>query len=102
MVVVAVAAAVVVVEGSSPCCSSCLDSLKFFHHDLRSRLLGGEAWEVVGVGDFMWEAVVVVVAVAWWKLGGDVIVDAAAREDDATTGTGSVDQHRAQAMPSQL
>lgn len=39
------------VEGSSPCDSSCLeDSLKFFHQDLRSRLLGGDACEVVGVG----------------------------------------------------
>lgn len=32
-----------IVEGSSPCASSCFEvSLKFFHHDLRSRLFGGE------------------------------------------------------------
>lgn len=40
-------------EGSSPCDSSCLESLKFFHHDLRSRLLGGDACEAVGVGGWV-------------------------------------------------
>lgn len=43
----------------------------------------------------MWKAVVAVAAVVWLTLGGDVIVGATAREDDATTVTGSVDQHRA-------
>lgn len=40
-------------EGCSPCCvSSCFEEslLKFFHHDLRSRLLGGEACDAVFVG----------------------------------------------------
>lgn len=54
VVEVVVVVVVEIAEGSSPCSSSCLeDSLKPFHHDLRSRLLGGEACEVVGVGGCM-------------------------------------------------